>query len=51
MMLTAKLSHVLSFYPEHMVIPTPLGQALVPESRLAVVHQCWQHDITVSDSG
>ena len=28
MMLTAELNHVLSFYPEHMFIPTPLGQAL-----------------------
>ena len=28
MMLTAKLNHVLSFYPDNMFIPTSLGHAL-----------------------
>ena len=38
MMLTAKLNHELSFYPEHMFIPTPLVKPSVPESRLALVY-------------
>ena len=50
MMLTAKFNRCLSFYPEHMFIPTPLGQVFRPESRLAVVYQYWQHDVTVSAS-
>ena len=52
MILTAKLNRFLSFYPEHMFIPTPppLVKPSLPESRLAVVYQCWQQDITVSGS-